>query len=527
MAILKGSIRILIFFFLSILFYACSEKAKDIFNPTADNLIEFSLTRKTYKMEDVIKRQSQISVDSGKYLLRFSTDEIRKDTTIDAFNADFFEMDVDTVFYVIFSDTLDAQIIIRRDSVGIQEAELQSGLMTLRVSNYTSKPSFFELTLPGFTKLVGSTLDTLKIGGNVPPNQIVTFQKDLSTFTYRQPANQPFGATRPGFWLNGKIVVQGGSLGDSIRVYSHVQDIKFKRLKGKFKPFELGYKEQTLKNLLSGDISEFISKVTFDSISVKMKAFTTIDFPIRLSQFRVKGLFNSGKTPIKLMFGNKDYLDTTIQKNSLVNLNFNNLNSNINYFLSQIPDSLQVGTNLILNPDYQSGEIVSDDSISFSFQVDAWSRFAVNQAEWTDTFDIEISRDARDKLKNAKEGKIVIYSVNEIPFELKLTGAVKDSLYNHFFYLTKDRITQNDTMVFLRGAITNSQGVVISPSYQTIEINLNQDEIEKLSRGYKLVQNFSLSTTDIRVAEVTAKSKVDLRITGRIKIKLTSDDFKN
>ncbi len=526
MEVLKIKYISFIAFLAGLLFISCSERAKDIFNPTTDNIVEFSLSQKKYKMEDVIKRQTQIKVDSGKYLLKFSTDEIRKDTTIDAFNADFFEMDVDTVFYVFFSDTIDAQIIIRRDSVGIEEAELESGLMQLRFINYTNKPSFFELTLPGFTKQVGTSIDTLRIGGQIPPNQTVNFQRNLEGFVYKQPLNQPFGTTRPGFWLRGKIFLQGGSFGDSVRVYSHVQDIRFKRIRGKFKPFELGGKEQTMRNLLSSDISEFINKVTFDSISVRMNSFTTIDFPVRLKQFRVKGIFNSGKTPISLMFGDKDYLDTLIQKNSNVSLNFTNVNTNINQFLSQIPDSIKVSSSLLLNPYFQSGEIVSNDSISFSFQVDAWSRFAVNQAEWTDTFDINISEDTRKKLKNGKEGKVIIYSVNEVPFEINLVGLVTDSFYNRLFYLTKDEITQNDTLVNLNGAITNTKGEVISPAYQTIVINLSQSDIEKLSQGHKLIQRFTLSTTEERIAEVSAKSKMDLRITGRIRIQLTSDDFK-
>ncbi|MGB9663815.1 MAG: hypothetical protein ACPL25_02685 [Ignavibacteria bacterium] len=510
---------------ISLIFVSCSEKAKDIFNPTFQNSVEFSLSDKTYKMEEIVKRQSQIKVDSGKYLLKFSTDEIRKDTTIDAFNADFFEMDVDTVFYVLNGDTIDAQMIVRRDSVGVQEADLASGILQLRFINYTSKQSFFELTLPGFTKTTGQTVDTLKIGGPIPPNTTQNFERDLSGYQYKQPLNQPFGSSRPGFWLRGKIYLQGGTFGDSVRVYSHVQDIKFNRIKGRFKPFSLGVKDQTLKNALSSDISEFISKVTFDSIRVRMSALTTLNFPIQLTQFRVKGIFNSGRQPILLIFGNRDYIDTTIFSNGQIVLNFDNTNSNINTFLSAIPDSININSLLILNPNYESGEVYANDSISFSFQVDAWSRFAVNQAEWTDTFDLDLSTDAREKMKKAEEGKILIYSKNEIPFELNLVGLVTDSFYNPLFYLTKDEITQNDTMVTLNGAITDNQGVVIAPAYQTVVINLTKDEIEKLSRGYKLLQRFVLSTTERRIAELSAKSKVNLRISGQIKIKLTSDDF--
>jgi hypothetical protein len=525
MEILKSKFNRLLVLIFTLSFFSCSEKAKDIFNPTSENLIEFSLSQKTYKMEDVVKRQSQINVDSGKYLLRFSTDDIRKDTTIDAFNADFFEMNVDTVFYVIISDTIDAQMIIGRDSVGVQEAEMESGLLQLRFVNYTNKPSLFELTLPGFTKQTGSTIDTLKIGGNIPANQTVNFERDLSGFVYKQPSNQPFGSTRPGFWLKGKIFLQGGSFGDSVRVFSHVQDIKFKRIKGRFKPFTLGVKEQTFKNSLSSDISEFISKVTFDSINVKLNAYTTIDFPINLKRLEVFGIFNSGRPPIPLYFGSNSSLDTTIQRNSSILLEFNNLNSNINQFLSQVPDSIKISSELILNPTYQSGEIYSNDSISFSVKVDAWSRFAVNQAEWTDTFDLDISQDARNKLKNAQEGRVEIFIKNEVPFELELVGLVTDSFYNPLFYLTRDLKAQNDTMAILNGAITNVNGEVIEPSYQTVVMLLTKDEIEKLSRGYKLLQRFALSTTEKRVAEVSAKSNIFLRIRGSIKIQLTSDDF--
>lgn len=518
-------ILLIVFAFASIIINSCSEKAKDIFNPTIENRIEFSLSQKTYTLEEAVKRQQQVSIDSGKYLLRFSTDEIRKDTTIDAFNADFFTMDVDTMFYVLISDTIDAQMIIRRDSVGIQEAELESGLIFLRFTNFTNKQSFFELTLPGFTKQSGSTIDTLKLDGPISPNTTVQYERDLSGFVYRQPQNQPFGSTRPGFWLRGKIYLQGGSFGDSIRVFSHVENLRFSRVKGRFKPFELGVKDQTFKNSLSSDISEFISKVQFDSISVKIRAFTTIDFPIKLKRFQVFGIFNSGNTTIPLQFGINDYIDTTIQSNSEINLNLNNLNTNINEFLSKIPDSIKVTSQLILNPYYQSGEVNANDSISYSFQVDAWSRFTVNQAEWTDTFDVEISQDARDKLKNAKEGIITIYSQNEVPFEINLIGFLTDSSFNPLFYLTKDAVAGNDTMVFLQGAVTNSYGEVISPAYQTVRIDLNQEDIQKLSKAHKLIQRFTLSTSERRVAEVSAKSKINLRITGSIKIQLTSDDF--
>lgn len=518
----KNSLSILI---LSLFLISCSDKDKEIFNPIVDNLIEFSLSNRVYKIEDIVKRQSQIQIDSGKFLLRFSTGEIRKDTTLDAFNADFFNMNIDTTLYNFFGQVITADIIVRRDSVEIQEAELESGIINFSFTNYTTKQSVFQLILPGFTRNTGSTVETLKIGGTIPPLQVVNYQTDLSNFVYKQPSNQPFGTSKPGFWVKVSIGVEGGMIGDSVNLAAQIEGLRFKRIKGLFKPLSFGIKDQTFANALSRDISELIEKVTFDSIKVILRSYSTVDIPIAIKGFRILGLFNSGKPPIYLRLGDNNFIDTTIQSNIQIVMNFDNTNSNINEFLSKIPDSIKIFAEIIINPNYQTGEISAQDSISFSFKADAWSRFTINQATWTDTFDIDISQDARNKLKNGKEGSIIIYTKNEIPLETELVGLLVDSSFNPLLYITKDLTSQNDTMVFLHGAQTNSLGEVIAPSFQNINITLDQSEIEKFSRAQKLIQRFSLSTTESRVAEVSAKAKIDLKIRGKIKIELTSDDF--
>ena len=527
MAILTDNFKwiksLLLFFLLG--FISCTEKGKDLFDPTLESTIEFSLSDKTYRIEDIIKRQAQISVDSGKYLLRFSTDEIAKDTILDVFKAGFFEMAYDTVFYVFFSDTINAQMIIRRDSVGIEEAELASGVFRIAYTNYTNKNALMEITLPGFTRRIGNTVDTIKLGGTIPPLQTVIYEKDISGFIYKQPSNQPQGTTQPGFWIKGTIAVQNGSWGDSIRADADIRDIKFYRMRGRFKPLDMGVKGQTFKNALSADISEFISRVTFDSINVKIVAKTAIDYPVRLKNFQVFGIFKDGRVPINLRFGDLTSLDTLISRNGKIDLIFNNLNTNANYFLSQLPDSINVTTVFILNPNFESGEVKSNDTVSYSFKIDAWSRFTVDSADWTDTFELDISNDVRDKIKRADEGSIIIHSTNEIPFEVQFVGIVTDSFYNPLFYLTRNAFVGSDSVIFLNGALTNSSGNVISPSYQSIKTDLNQVDLEKLSRGGYLIQKFILSTTNKQIGEVTAKQKINLRIAGKIKLNLTSDDF--
>lgn len=525
MEILKFSKTIfIILIFTLVWFVNCSDKSKNIFDPILENQIQFGLSERNYPMEDIIKRQGQISVDSGLYLLKFSTDEIRKDTIIEEFSADFFEMNLDTSFQVFFGDTIYADMVVRRDSVGVQEADISGGTIKFRFNNYTNKNALFKLIFPSFTKTSGNQIDTLSAGGSIPPNAVVNYSTNLTSYKYKVSSNQP-GYPAPGFWIKLIIAVQNGSIGDRVGVYSEVENLKFTRMKGIFPPFNVGVKQQTLENALSRDISGFIQNVVFDSFLVKIKGATSIDFPVRLKNLSVKGLFKDNRPPILLKFGNTTTIDTIIGRRGTVTLMFDNTNHDVNEFLSKAPDSIQIKSEMIINPFYESGEILANDSITFSSKIDAWSRFTLTDAEWTDTFEVDISRDVRDKLKNGKNFNLTFYSENRIPFECFLTGLLVDSLYRPLFYLTKDLIRQNDSTLLLNGAFTDLSGFVTAPRYQTITIPLNVSEIQKFRNAYYLIQKFSVSTTDRRLAIVRAKDSFKIKISGQAIINLTGDDF--
>lgn len=516
---------LVILFALGFFSSSCSDKSKEILNPIFDFTIDLSLSEREYSMGEIIRRQNQITVDSGSFLLKFSTDEIKKDTTIDAFFADIFNLDQDTTFQVLVSDTISVEMIIRRDSIRVDEAEMDGGLIIYQFTNYSSKNSEFELILPGFIKTVGTRVDTLKIGGLIPGNQTVNYQNNLEDYVYKQPATQPFGSTRPGFWIKGKMILAGGSPGDSIKIYSDVQDLRFKRMKGRFKPLSLGKKEQTFENLLASDISDIIKKVTFDSINVKIVGKTSIDLPIRLNDFEVVGSFKSGAPSINLHFSSATSFDTVIAANATTTLNFNNVNTDINTFLAKSPDSIKIISEIILNPTYVSGEVLSKDSISFSFGVDAWSKFSINDAGFTDTLKVDFGTDARDKIAKGKSGTITIYFNNGIPLEAELIGILTDSLYGPLMYITRDMLTSSDSIVRIGGAFVNVDGRVTSPNIQTVKIDLPQSDILKLKNAYYLIQRFSLSTKDKRVVYLSSKDQIKVRITGNVRVQFDSDDF--
>jgi hypothetical protein len=147
--------------------------------------------------------------------------------------------------------------------------------------------------------------------------------------------------------MKGRMILDGGSLGDSIRMYSKVQNLSFKRMKGRFKPFSLGKKEQTFENILTRDISDVIKKVTFDSINVQIVGRTSIDLPVRLKDFEVVGSFRSGVPSINLHFSGAATFDTVIAANATTTFNFNNYNTDINQFLARSPDSIKIISEVI------------------------------------------------------------------------------------------------------------------------------------------------------------------------------------
>lgn len=510
--------------FASFFFISCIDKIKEPVMPSWDLELNFPLANKSFTLEDIVKKQKQIEIDEStpNRILKFSSDKIQQDTTIDYLFNNTFDMEADTSFPVIGA-SVTVQMIARKDSVRIDSAVIKSGIIEYTMKNNNPTSVSVEFLFPGFTRQNGSAVDTLRIGANVPANSQVNISVPMESYRYSQPPNQPFGSTRPGIWIKAYISSSIIGIGQNLEVNLKVKDLKIEFFKGQVKPFYLGKRTQIVENALSGDLKDFISSVSFDSVSLKLETFTSFEgFDVALRKFQVIGTYRNGGSPIYLRFNGQNLLDTLIPAGTTSVLILTNSNTNINEFLNLTPDSIKILGELVINPYYKVGKITTNDRISFSFLIDAYSKMKITNATLNDTLELDISDDTRDKIANANEATLNLTFTNGLPLETEITGYFLDRNKNKLFYFTRQTGNglPSDTVFRISGALVNDQGIVTSKKQSIITMNLNQEDFEKFKNAYFIVQRFRISSTDQKSVMLRAKDDVSVKIFGRINYKI-------
>ncbi|MBU2444491.1 MAG: hypothetical protein KJ666_02805 [Bacteroidetes bacterium] len=506
----------------------CIDIPDELILPVWDAELNIPIGSKTYSLSDIIKNQRQIQIDSSTSdrLIKFTSDKIEKDTTLEFLFDNSFDMFEDSSFF-LSGQAVHLEMIIRRDSIRIDSAEIQDGTVEYTLTNRYNQPASLNLAFPGITRSVGGTIDTFKISGNVPANSTLRTSTPMADFKYKQPINQPFGSSRPGIWVRGSANLAGSATGDNMGLRIEVKDLKFKNFSGRFAPIFLGSKTETTENALGADIKDLIKAVSFDSVSIMINAFTTFKgFSVGLKNVSVSGVYKNGSPSINLLFNGKSVFDTVFSPGVLNKFIFTNHNTTINDFLNKTPDSIKFSADLVINPNYTSGTIDARDRVSFSVEINAWAKLKINNASITDTINIELSNDARKNILKANNGDLTIEISNGLPLSVQLAGFFTDSSYKKLFYTTRELGTgaPNDTMITLTGAAVDASGRVTIPANKTIKFVFTKDDINKFKDAYFLIQRFNISSSGTQSVLLRADDKVSLNVYGRVSYRIETND---
>lgn len=507
---------------LSLLFLnSCIDTIKEPVLPSWDVEFNLPIGNKTYTIEDFVKNQDQIEILPTK-VLKFTTDTINQDTTLDFLFNNTFDMEADTSFPVV-GTTLSFQMIAGRDSVRMDSATIESGDVEYTLRNDNPSPVFIEFVFPGFTKRTPTGIDTFKISANVPANQQVRVSTPINDYEYRQPPNQPFGSTRPGIWIRGTVSSSIIGIGQNLAVNFQIKNMKFRSFAGRVKPFDLGKRKQSSENALSGELKDFIKATTFNQVQLELKTLTTFTgFDILLKDFQIIGKYKNGFSPVYLLFnGNNKYLDT-IPAGSQKTIIFSTSNTNINDFLKATPDSIEIQGQLVINPKYNSGKIRSSDKISFSIVINAYSQMKIENGFITDTMELDFSQETKDKISNSNNAALNVEISNAIPFSVQLVGYFLDQNRNKLFYFTSQTGTgaANDTVINVSSAIINSAGEADSSRVSNINLSLSKADFEKFKNAAFMVQRFKINSADNTSVIIKATDYVKVKVSGKINYKI-------
>lgn len=517
-------IKIFILLIMPFVFISCIDELKEPVMPVWDVELNIPIAIKSYTIEDIVKNQEQIEIEQThpNKILRFTTDKIEKDTTLNYLFDNTFNTEADTSLPVI-GPAFSFDLILASDSVKIDSAKIQSGTVEYNIVNNNLFAVNVNIVFPGLTRNTATSVDTFKIVESVPANQSKRLTVSLNDYSYKQPPNQPPGTFGYGIWA--KVFVSSSfiGLGQSLQLEMKVRELKYTSLAGRVKPFNLGVNRQVVKNELSGDLREFFKAVSFDSIVVTFQASNTIKgFDIALKNLQVIGRYKNATSPIYLLINNKNFLDTVLQPNSTTTFTFTNQNTNINQFINATPDSIELVSSLVFNSGYNSGVMNTADRILFSIKIDAYSKMKVENAYITDTLELDIEGSTKDQISKSNEAILKTEIENGVPFSVQFVGYFLDKDKNKLFYFTR-QTTQNlpgDTLLNITGANVNSQGFVTSSSFSNISFNLNKSDFEKFKNAEYAVVRFRLSSTNNQSVVLSAQNKMKFKLIGKVNYKV-------
>ena len=170
-----------------VLLAGCMDVPKDFVAPQWDTDLNLPLINKTYTLDDIIKPQNHISVDSSggdiyllqsdKYYLNNNISEFVKinDESLSSIPTLTSNSD-STISYVQFPGGTE-----------VESADFDQGTIDFKVSNPTSADVTVIITLPGFKDANGNSI---VMYNNVSSGQTNSITKDIENYTYEIPADQ-------------------------------------------------------------------------------------------------------------------------------------------------------------------------------------------------------------------------------------------------------------------------------------------------------------------------------------------------
>lgn len=513
-----------------LLITGCIDVPEEIILPEWDVELNLPLTNKTYTIYDMYKPESKYSVTStissdDFYLIQ--SDNFTSNSKV-ADYISFIEEGVVSESFIVPANTPEQSVfIVFPESIEIDNATFASGFLAFNIQNPSPSSISSALRIPGIKKPDGSELI---IQTNVAAFSRDSVTYDLSNHQYVFPSNQSLQNKN-----SLQLVASASSsfIGAYENVDFYLYGFNLNSVTGSLPRTELGSR-RTSASLNLNDAADYRGKLFIKEGTLTLKSDYVSShgnfFELEISNILINGIRNSGE---QKSLTRKDGQGLSFRLlNGAYELTLNESNSNLNEFISFLPDSIVISSEYILNPSNNNTvrTITSQDSIKFSVQFSTKSIFAIKQVYFTDTLDINLSQDDRDKIKNGLNANLSVNLENAIPIDAYLKAILTDESYQPLFTITKNQ-DGSDSLQFLGGQVNISTGEIVAPTNTLNAITLNNDEILKLLDARYVIISATVNTKNANDGGLTPptvqfKSSDWLKIKsfGRVKYRINTED---
>jgi len=221
-------------------------------------------------------------------------------------------------------------------------------------------------------------------------------------------------------------------------------------------------------------------------------------------------LTNNGLSSINL---NRATRNGSVVTPTTKNLLFNNTNSNITSFISNLPDKISYQGQVVMNP---LGNISGSNDFAFAntgirilADIDIPLRFTADYLELTTVDDVKF--ESSDQLDHVNSGRFVIQATNGFPF----TAKVQAYMYNDKKQLIDSIFVGGAN--YLIGGDVNAQNEVTTPRYSKIYIPVTKLKIDNLTKckTIEIVSRLIMppNPPEIKLLE---NYKLDIKVTAEL-----------
>lgn len=375
----------------------------------------------------------------------------------------------------------------------IDFAKLKNGTLNLRINNQMDVDAQMSFEFPNLKNPSGQMFSVTRA---IPKKQTTTIFNNFSLAGYSltkvsaNPTNKlDYKVTFEVIESNDFRTIQST---DGISAEVGVDNIELSEFTGILKPIELN----PTRTSVSLNADELKDKLNFKKLNIRNPKLELHLRPTSNIEFSIDG-------KIQARNSNGSTISMSLNQNTLVN-KFN-VNSNIisntdtiliikpdslSKFLgrfSSFPDSIIVIAQGTVNPAYKTVSVKNTDIVAgnskFEFPLD----LALQDGEFTDSISIDLKGSDKDELDKSKEISLILGITNGIPAEIKFTGKIYDEFDNFLMYFPP-KYDNQDTVITLNAAMTNSSGDVIENSEQVISVRAGKSNASSESDIQKLKQ---------------------------------------
>lgn len=517
-----SKILIAVSIFISILSINCFNVPDDIILPEWDAGFNVPIMNKTFLMQDIVKKQAQITVDTTSdeniFLILsenyYSSTGVTKYVKINSagkmLNNPLLTSDTDsTIIYVEFPE-----------DVQLDSATFVEGLFISAIHNPSSIKTTVDILIPGITKPTGEQLEFKQI---VSAFEVDSSEKNISGYSYSIPEYQPQS------FRNKLMIIVKATANQPNIVYSNFynSDYYFGTLYGNIPSKSIGDQRKPF-GFITNSIVNYDNSTVLKEASLNFYASYKTDlanpYTIELSNTNIIGKRNDGSEFfLKDKSGNSDF-DIFIIDGSHYTL-FTQDNSNVNDFISFLPDTVVVEAEYIINPFSEEGMVSHEDSIIFQTDFSTKSYVTLKKSSVEDTSSVELTENDRNSLQDGNSAALNIEIDNAIPLASWMKITLADENNNHLFTLINS-VTGKDSF-YIEPAEVGLDGEVTASMHNSIQtILLDAEQIEMLSKAKYAFYSLSVQTKDAEkpdapIVSVRPTDWMNVRIYGNLNFRVT------